>query len=198
MGEFLSIEQRREESWVTVSVGSWDHIPTRTDAAFDHTDNSEQSYNSPSDVESDTISLNLSSWFQPSVIRAIIVSGDVFQRGIFNPSQPLLQSVSSAVRVNFLLYCSFLCFFHFSSLDWRHRVSIWPTESCSAQSCVSWRQRFDGTCMTQISHLIVLVNSTAERLESTWQRAQVSADKRRDAFMEKSYIQSPSFQLFLL
>jgi len=61
-------------------------------------------------LKSDTISLNLSSWFQPSVTRKIIVSGDVYQRGICDASQPLLQSFLSAVGENFLLCCSF--FFH--------------------------------------------------------------------------------------
>lgn len=117
-------------------------------------------------LESDTISLNLSSWFQPSVTRTIIVSGDLYQRGICNALQPPLQSFLSAVGENFLLYCSVFAFF-VSDLwieDTGFQFGQQRTLSCNVRE-------FNGTGMTQISHLIVLENSSAVHF-------QMSADRR--------------------
>lgn len=137
-------------------------------------------------LKSDTISLNLSSWFQPSVTRTIIVSGDVYQRGICDASQPLLQSFLSAVGENFLLCCSF--FASFVSHLWIGDTGFQFGQRRTLELHRVTSERFDGTLMTQISHLIVLENSSAVHFTS---------ECRKVAFIEKSHVQCFSVELFL-
>lgn len=115
-------------------------------------------------LESDTISLNLSFWFQPSVTRTIIVSGDVYQRGICNALQPLLQSFFKCRWGEFPVVVFSFCFFLFLIFGLKTQDFNLASGELWVASCDV--REFNGTRMTQISHLTVLENSSAVHFTS--------------------------------